>query len=372
MAEKLSKMYFTSGGRVFPEKAEVLGLRFEKVEDLRYGTNPTQGAAFYRPVSGPAGAVIGGMELLKTGKGGLSQTNLEDIHHALGIVKYFERPACAVMKHLNPSGAAVQFAEEPQVEVYRKARDCDSRAAFGSVVAFNTIVTADTAAEIMSTIVEGVVAPAYEAEALDLFEDFERFGRNRHLRVIRIPNLDKLPRFEGDETFGVREIKVFGDGSLVVAYPFLTAIRGPQDLKPARAEGKDGTAVECSKNPTPAQARDLLFAWYVNFNVRSNGVVIAREGRSLAVGTGQQDRVGAVEQAIAKAVNYSGAESLKGSALSSDGFFPFRDSIEICARAGIASIIQPGGSLRDWEVVEACNEFGIAMVFTAERCFSHH
>ena len=212
MAEKLSKMYFTSGGRVFPEKAEVLGLRFEKVEDLRYGTNPTQGAAFYRPVSGPAGAVIGGMELLKTGKGGLSQTNLEDIHHALGIVKYFERPACAVMKHLNPSGAAVQFAEEPQVEVYRKARDCDSRAAFGSVVAFNTIVTADTAAEIMSTIVEGVVAPAYEAEALDLFEDFERFGRNRHLRVIRIPNLDKLPRFEGDETFGVREIKVFGDG----------------------------------------------------------------------------------------------------------------------------------------------------------------
>ena len=118
MSKKASSMYFTASGKIFPEKTEILGIQYEKVEDLRYGTNPNQGAAFYRPVADTgAGAVIGSMEILKTGKGGLSQTNLEDIHHALGIVKYFKRHACAVMKHLNPSGAAVQFAGESQVEV---------------------------------------------------------------------------------------------------------------------------------------------------------------------------------------------------------------------------------------------------------------
>ena len=373
MTKKASSIYFTASGKVFPDQAEVLGVRYEKVEDLRYGTNPNQGAAFYRPVTDtPAGAVIGRMEILKSGKGGLSQTNLEDIHHALGIVKYFDSHACAVMKHLNPSGAAVRFEDEPQVEVYRKARDCDSRAAFGSVVVFNTPVSVETAEEIMSTMVEGVVAPGYEPKAAEVFEDFERFRRNRHIRVIKVSGLDKLPCFEGDETFGVKEIKVLGDGSLILAEPFLTSIRSAEDLKPARTENKSGELIETAIKPTPDQALDLLFAWYVNFNVRSNGVVIARQGRTLAVGTGQQDRVGAVEQALAKASAYSGADSLEGAMLSSDGFFPFRDSIDICHRAGIKAIIQPGGSLRDWEVIEACNEHGIAMVFTGERCFSHH
>ena len=373
MTKKPSSIYFTASGKVFPDSAEVLGIKYEKVEDLRYGTNPNQGAAFYKPVTDtPAGVVIGRMEILKSGKGGLSQTNLEDIHHALGIVKYFQTHACAVMKHLNPSGAAVQFADEPQVEVYRKARDCDSRAAFGSVVVFNTPVTVETAEEIMSTMVEGVVAPDYEQEAAEVFADFERFKRNRHIRVIKVSGLDKLPRFEGDETYGVKEIKVLGDGSLIVAEPFLTSIRGAEDLKPARTENKSGELIEAAGKPTAEQAQDLLFAWYVNFNVRSNGVVIASQGRTLAVGTGQQDRVGAVEQAIDKAQSYSGADSLKGAVLSSDGFFPFRDSIDICHQAGIRAIIQPGGSLRDWEVIEACNEHGIVMVFTGERCFSHH
>jgi len=372
MSNKASKIYFTSSGRTFPEKVEVLGILYEKVEDLRYGTNPNQGAAFYRPAGKKKECVLGAMETLKSGKGGLSQTNLEDMHHALSIVKYFERPACAVMKHLNPSGAAVQFADEPQVEVYRKARDCDSRAAFGSVVGFNTPVTPETAEEIMTTMVEAVVAPGLADGALAVFEDFERFGRNRHIRVISVPNLDSLPRFEGDDTGGVKEIKIFGDGSLVVADPFVSSIRSVSDLKPAESETKEGKKVAVAKSPTPEEARDLLFAWYVNFNVRSNGVVIARQGRTLAVGTGQQDRVGAVEQAIAKAKNYFGAETIKGAALSSDGFFPFRDSIDTCAEAGITSIIQPGGSLRDFEVIEACNEHGLSMVFTGERCFSHH
>lgn len=372
MAEKLSKMYFTASGKSFPDKFEVLGTAYEKIGDLRYGTNPNQGAACYRPVSSVLGGVIGAMEILKSGKGGLSQTNLEDIHHALGIVKYFERPACAVMKHLNPSGAAARHENEPQVEVYKKARDCDSRAAFGSVVAFNTPVTVATAEEIMATIVEGVVAPAYEIGAAEVFSDFERFRRNKQIRVMRCGPLGKLPRFEGDDTGGVLEIKVLGDGTLVAAEPFLSAVRSEADLLPARASDKEGNEIVCRHEPSPAQAKDLLFAWYVNFNVRSNGVVIAREGRTIAVGTGQQDRVGAVDQAVAKAVGYHGADSLKGAVLASDGFFPFRDSIDSCADAGIAAIIQPGGSLRDYEVLEACNEHGIAMVFTGERCFSHH
>jgi phosphoribosylaminoimidazolecarboxamide formyltransferase / IMP cyclohydrolase len=371
MSNKRSSIYFTASGKVFPDKIQILGGEYEKVEDLRYGTNPNQGAAFYRP-AGAESLVLGSMEILKSGKGGLSQTNLEDMHHALSIVKYFAKPACAVMKHLNPSGAALQFRDEPQVEVYRKAREADSRAAFGSVVAFNTRVDEATAAEIMGTVAEGVVAPDYEKEALAAFGDFERFGRNRHIRVVRVTNLDSLPRFEGDDTRGVLEVKVFGDGSLVVAEPFLTSIRGPEDLKPAEAETGGGEKVVARTRPTPDQVQDLLFSWYVNFNVRSNGVIIARDGVTLAVGTGQQDRVGAVEQALAKARAYAGDEALRGASISSDGFFPFRDSIDLLARAGIAAVIQPGGSLRDFEVVEAANEHGIAMVFTGERCFSHH
>jgi len=371
MSKSRSSIYFTSGGRVFPDKVEVLGFSYEKIEDLRYGINPHQGAAFYRRVQdGPL--VIGAMETLKSGKGGLSQTNIEDMHHALSIVKYFDRPACAVMKHLNPSGASVQFDDEPQVVVYRRARDCDARAAFGSVVAFNKNVSVETAEEIMSTIVEVVVAPDYKEGALEVFSDHARFGRNRHIRVVRMPNLKKLPRFEGDETFGMKEIKVLGDGSLIVADPFLSSIRSVKDLQPAEAEKKSGERVSAEKELSPAQARDLLFAWYVNFNVRSNGVVIAKEGTTLAVGTGQQDRVGAVDQAVAKARANAGDQALVGAVLSSDGFFPFRDSIDLCAEAGIAAIIQPGGSLRDYEVIEACNEHGIAIVFTGERCFSHH
>lgn len=371
MSKKRSSIYFTASGKVFPEKIDFLGQDYEKVEDLRYGTNPNQGAAFYRPADGTH-LVLGAMEILKSGKGGLSQTNIEDMHHALNIVKYFERPACAVMKHLNPSGAAVRFREESQAEVYRKARDADSRAAFGSVVAFNTIVTGETAAEIMGTIVEAVVAPSYEPEALAVFEDFERFKRNRHIRVVKVNNLCSLPKFEGDNTGGVLEVKVFSDGSLVVAEPFVTSIRGPEDLVPAEAEDGDGRKIVCRTAPAADQLQDLLFAWYVNFNVRSNGVIIARDGVTLAVGTGQQDRVGAVEQAIEKAKTYFGAEALRGATLGSDGFFPFRDSIDRLAQVGIAAVIQPGGSLRDWEVVEAANEHGIAMVFTGERCFSHH
>ena len=171
-----------------------MGRAYQKVEDLRYGTNPHQPAAFYRLADGE-NLVLGAYKMLKTGKGGLSQTNLEDMHHAVGILKYMGRPACAVMKHCNPSGVAIQVGDHTQTDVYLRARDADAQAAFGSVVAFNTEVDAATAEAIMDTIVEGVAAPGFTAEALETFHNFDKFRRNKDIRIIHIPDISVLPKF---------------------------------------------------------------------------------------------------------------------------------------------------------------------------------
>ena len=266
----------------------------------------------------------------------------------------------------------MQTAGRSLREVYQRARDADAQAAFGGVVAFNTELDADTAEEIMQTVIEGVAAPAFSHEAIALLSDGDRFRRNRDLRIIRLPKLDTLPRFVEDGS-GVLEIKVFDDGSLVLAKPYLSRVKGPGDMMPAYNDHAKRGRIDIARQPTDRELADLLLAWYVNIHVRSNGVVIVRNGQTLAVGTGQQDRVGAVQQALEKArTKYSGSESLEGSVLASDGFFPFRDSIDIAARAGITAFCQPGGSVSDYEVIEACNELGATMVFTGERCFSHH
>ncbi len=367
----LKRMYRTRTVGDFPDSFALLGRNYVKVEDLRYGTNPHQPAAFYRPEDG-RGLVLGAHEILKTGKSGLSQTNIEDMHHAVGILKYLSRPACAVMKHCNPSGVAIEVDGMPLRRVYERARDADAQAAFGSVVAFNTTVDADTAESIMETIVEGVAAPHFDEDALAVFRDFDRFKRNRDIRIVKLPDYSNLPRFVDDGT-GTLEIKVFDDGSVVLATPYLSRVKGPDDLVPAYAEHKTKGRIEIARKPTVRELDDLLFAWYVNVHVRSNGVVIARNGQTLAVGTGEQDRVGAVRQAIDKArTKYRGTESLEGSVLSSDGFFPFPDSIEAAADAGVTAFAQPGGSVSDYDVIEACNRAGTTMVFTLERCFSHH
>ena len=221
-------MYRTRNVGEFPEGFDFLGRAYEKVEDLRYGTNPHQPAAFYRPKDA-AGLVLGAHEILKTGKSGLSQTNIEDMHHAVGILKYLQRPACAVMKHCNPSGVAIQVGEMPLVEVYRRARDADAQAAFGSVVVFNRTVDAATAKEIMQTIVEGVAAPGFDPDALVVFNDFDTFRRNKEIRIVRLPDFETLPKFVGDAT-GVLEAKVFDDGSMVLAMPYLSRVRTTADL----------------------------------------------------------------------------------------------------------------------------------------------
>ena len=372
MAEKLGRnAYLTKNTGNFASEIIIGGKKFIKADDLRYGTNPHQPAAFYIP-EGSKGA-IANMKTLKSGKNGLSQTNLEDISGALNIVKYCEVPSCAVMKHVNPSGAAMGCPGESLLDVYKKARDADARAAFGSVVAFNVPVDCETAREIMSTFVECVVAPAFEDGVLEIFNDGETFKLNKHIRIIRCGDLKTLPRFREEVANSAETIKVLADGSLVIAAPLLTDIRSVEDLVPAHGSnsrcGEQKSTVEC----TEAQKQDLVFSWHVNLSVRSNGVVIVANGQTLAVGTGEQDRVGAIEQAIVKfKEKYTGTATLEGAVMSSDGFFPFEDGVEAAAKAGIKAIISPSGSLRDADVVKRANELGVALYHAPERIFSHH
>lgn len=370
--EKLSrKTYLTKNVGEFPGSTELFGMAYSKVDDLRYGTNPHQTAALYKPAG--RNSVIGDMEVLKTGKSGLSQTNLEDISYALNICKFFTAPACACMKHVNPSGAAMGVADDSLVDVYRKARDCDPRAAFGSVVAFNVAVDENVAREIMTSFVECVVAPDVSPEALAVFNDRETYRINRSMRVLRCGELSELPKFVGDDVRGYQTIKVLSDGCIVVADPLLTRVRKPADLVRASGSTKDGQEITSTVNADDRQLQDLPAAWYVNLNVRSNGVVIVKNGGTLAVGTGEQDRVGAVEQAISKYHDkYKGSETIDGSVMASDGFFPFPDAVEVAAEAGVAAIVAPAGSLRDAQVIERANELGVAMFHAPERIFSHH
>jgi phosphoribosylaminoimidazolecarboxamide formyltransferase/IMP cyclohydrolase len=354
--KSLRKSYRTRLEEGFPETMKlVIGdeeIEYTKSMSLRYGENPHQPAAFYSPKQVPL--TTGAMEILKTGKGGLSQTNLEDVNNSMNIVRYFEEPACAVMKHLNPSGVAASRGPGDSLrEVYARARDSDSLAAFGSVVGFNARVDEGTAEEILASYVEGVVAPAFDEEALELFEG------KKDLRVIRVENLGEMSRFKGEPLRPVM-VSMQMDGSIVLTAPMLTKIKGPDDLR-----------VVTKTEPTEDQFADLIFSWYVCMNVRSNGVVLSNGKATLGVGTGQQDRVTAVRLALEKAVARGHGDKLPGSVLSSDGFFPFRDSIDLLAEYGVAACVQPGGSIRDKSVRKACNEHGIAMVFTDERCFRH-
>ncbi len=362
--------YFHANIGDFQNSFQFMGFDYEKIEDLRYGTNPHQKGAIYRPKQGILS--LGAYETIKSGKGGLSQTNVEDINYAVKILKYYISKACVIMKHLNPCGASVSLKNDSLKDVYINARDADPQAAFGGVVGFNHEVDEQTADEIMQSVIEVVIAPSYTAKAISIFNDSSRYKRNKHIRILKIPDMNKIPKFIGDET-PVKEVKVLMDGTIILADPYLTRIKSPSDLIMATSAHPDKGEIKCIKMPSERELDDLVFSWYVNLSVRSNGVVIAKNGTTLAVGTGQQDRVGAVVQAIDKVKSkYKGNESLEGAVLSSDGFFPFRDSIDFIAKEGIKAIVQPGGSVSDYEVIQACNEHSIAMVFTDERCFSHH
>jgi phosphoribosylaminoimidazolecarboxamide formyltransferase/IMP cyclohydrolase len=356
VSKKIRRMYRTKIEEAFPEEVRlVIGseeIVYKKAQSLRYGENPHQPAALYAPEAGVL--TVGGMEILKTGKGGLSMTNVEDVNNSLRIVSYFDEPACAVMKHVNPSGVAVRNkSDESLKETYIKARDCDARAAFGSVVGFNREVDVGTAEEIMSTYVEAVVAPGYEEGCI------EHFKEKKNFRVIQVNGMYEASRFAGDPLYPL-DISVQTDGSMILQAPMLTKIRGPEDLE-----------FVTEREATPQELKDLIFSWYVCMNVRSNGVVLSKNGATLGIGTGQQDRVTAVKLALEKTVDQGHGDEVPGSVLASDGFFPFSDSIELLAKYGVSVCVQPGGSIRDKSVIKACDESDIAMAFTGERCFRH-
>ncbi len=366
----IKDIYYNKNVGTFPESFEFNNVKFKKKHDLRYGTNPHQPAAIYEPENYLG--ILGSYKILKQGKSGLSQTNVEDINHAAMILRFFETPSCAVMKHLNPSGVACsRHFDEPLSTVYYRARDCDARAAFGSTVVFNTSVDEDTAEEIMQSVVENVVAPDFTKNALTILKDYDKFKRNKQMRVIKIGEIASLPKYVGDNF--KYEIKALGDGSLIISAPYLTGIRNTDDLIRPQATDKNDNAITMKHTPEESVKTDLLFAWYVCAGVRSNSVVIAKDCVTLAIGTGEQDRVGAVTQAIDKAKQkFKGSETLDGATIASDGFFPFSDSINLIADAGIKAVIQPGGSVRDYEVIKKCNERNLVMYFTGERCFAHH
>jgi phosphoribosylaminoimidazolecarboxamide formyltransferase/IMP cyclohydrolase len=415
--KKLSDAYKTIINDPFPSRMEIAfvgadgartALVYDKVlyevegerKGLRYGENPDQAAALYKPVGGnlalgdavllePGEGLVSAAELLQFGKHP-GKTNLTDVDSALGILRYLSaKPACAIMKHNNPSGLAIGTSP---AEAYHRAYMADRVAAFGGSVVVNRTLDLETAREISSSYCEVVAAPDYASGALELL------GQRKNLRIMRIPAMERL---ESWALKSVLDFKSLLDGSLVVQTSFVSRISSREDFLPAACVhgGKEYTV---ARDPRDAEWDDMLFGWSVETGVTSNSVIYVNDCVTVGVGAGEQDRVGVAELARDKAYrkledrllwertgagwNESSDEAaktavreevaaskagLQGSVMVSDAFFPFRDGIEVGLREGVTAVVQPGGSMRDFESIEACNEYGAAMKFTGQRCFKH-
>jgi phosphoribosylaminoimidazolecarboxamide formyltransferase/IMP cyclohydrolase len=313
---------------VFPPR---LSLHLEKLTGLRYGENPHQQAAVYKV----AGAVAQGLAGAKQLQGReLSYNNLVDIDAAWELVNEFAEPATAIVKHTNPCGLACAAS---QAESYVRALACDPVSAYGGVLAFNRVLEEDTATEVAKLFTEAIVAPGFSASAL------EKLASRRNLRLLEL----------SEPSAGGVMWKQISGGLLLQT----------KDVRPV-TEADLKTATE--RAPTPEELRALLFAWKAVKHVKSNAIVYARDGQLVGVGAGQMSRVDSVKIGAAKAVL-----PLAGSVMASDAFFPFPDGIEEAAKTGITAVIQPGGSVRDNEVIAAANHHGLAMVFTGVRHFRH-
>src|SRR2546426_2056300 len=317
---------------------------FEKISDLRYGENPHQRASFYKWGGMPAYGLAAARQI--QGKE-LSYNNIVDLEAAWNLVREFDSAACCIIKHTNPCGAAIADSLR---EAYLKAYAADPVSAFGSIIALNHPVDADTATELARLFVEAVVAPDYRPEALSILSS------KKNLRV-----LTAEPGESGDHRRGVSqnergwgsfEMKRISGGILL------------QDVDTILF-GQESRIVT-NRVPSENEHQDLHFAWRVVKHVKSNAIVLAESGRTVGVGAGQMSRVDSVKLSIQKA-----QPTAKGAVLASDAFFPFRDGIDEAGKAGITAIIQPGGSVRDPEVIEAADEHGIAMIFTGLRHFKH-
>jgi phosphoribosylaminoimidazolecarboxamide formyltransferase/IMP cyclohydrolase len=381
-------------------------LRYEKVtwtigeeeRGLRYGENPDQTAALYRLVNGrlvsgdvqtiaPGRYLASDVELLQSGKHP-GKINITDADSALTILRYLDdTPATVIVKHNNPSGVALGTNVE---ESYTRAFLADRVAAFGGVVAINRPVDSATAEAIAESYSEVVVAPDYEEGTI------ETLGRRKNLRIMRIGNMGRLREFAPDR---VVEFSSLIDGGVVVQWS-----QTPTDIADFRLAEVDhkGTTHRIEREPTASERSDMRFGWLVEYGITSNSVIFVKDGVTLGIGTGEQDRVGVAEIARDKAYrklaerlawdahgcqyaqiagtaggNEIWAEvvaqkaGLIGATMVSDAFFPFRDGLDVGLEQGVRSIVQPGGSLRDYEIIDACNEAGATMLFTGQRSFRH-
>ncbi len=312
----------------------LLNLHFEKVQDLRYGENPHQRAALYREIGAPRYTLVHGEQL--HGKD-LSYNNILDMDAAWATVREFEEPACVIVKHTNPCGVAVA---PNLLKAYEKAYACDPVSAFGGIVALNREVDEEIAKKLAEVFYEIVLAPAFLEEALEILV------QKKNLRLIYMGE-DHPGGFWGEE---YRRIE---GGLLVQEYDL---------IRETRSEMR----VPTKRKPTEEEWRDLLFAWKVAKNVKSNTIVLAKDLATVGIGAGQMSRIDAFWIASRKS---NGRD--RGAVLASDAFFPFPDVVEAAAQVGVTAIIQPGGAMRDEESIEACNKHGIAMVFTGRRHFRH-
>ena len=317
--------------------------RFVKLQDLRYGENPHQTAAFYRDLYPAPGALVTAVQL--QGKE-LSYNNIADADAAWECVKSFSEAACVIVKHANPCGVAIGANA---LEAYSKAFQTDPTSAFGGIIAFNCPVDAAAAEQVSKQFVEVLMAPSYSAQALEIFK--------ANVRVLQIA----LPQFKvGGTAFeqgrNAQDIKRVGSGLLIQ-----TADNHELQLADLK--------VVTQTQPTPAQLQDLLFAWKVAKFVKSNAIVFCANGMTMGVGAGQMSRLDSARIASIKATH--AGLSLQNTVVASDAFFPFRDGLDVVVDAGANCVIQPGGSMRDADVIAAADERGVAMVFSGVRHFRH-
>lgn len=316
----------------FPQN---LTVTFEKVQEMRYGENPHQKAAFYRDLGDIAGTLPAAKQL--HGKE-LSYNNINDTNGALELLREFDTTAVVAVKHGNPCGVGV--ADEVS-EAWRLAYEADPVSVFGGIVVTNTAIDAATAEQMSKIFLEIIVAPRFTDEALAILT------KKKNLRLLELnTTIRAYPKNE-------RVMRKVAGGLLVQEIDDKLLPEG--ELK-----------VVTQKAPTEAQMKDLLLAWKIVKHAKSNGIAIAKDNQSLGIGPGQVNRIWSTQMAIERS-----GEKVKGAALASDAFFPFDDCVKACAEAGISCIIQPGGSVRDQDSIDACNKYGIAMVFTGMRHFKH-
>ena len=308
-------------------------LTYSKHSDMRYGENPHQAAAAFQIPGDKSNGILNAK--IHQGKK-LSYNNIMDADAALSCLKEFKSTACVIVKHANPCGVALGTN---MLDVYKRAFAADSISSFGGIIAINQPCDDILAEEISKVFVEIVLAPAFTKKSLDIF------SKKKNLRVLEVGNIEKR-----DQLLEVRNIV----GGVIVQETDVSIL--------SKSELKTVTDLE----PSEEEINTMLFGWKVLKHIKSNGILVVKDNTTVGVGAGQVSRVDSVDIAM----NKSGA-AIKDSILCSDAFFPFRDSIDKIAGSGIKAVLQPGGSMRDDEVISACNEHGIAMVFTGQRCFKH-